>query len=52
VFDQVQLLRLISEGTVLQRESAVKKSQVLANEAITLHFIDSMYTTTANVNGE
>ncbi|HVN48192.1 MAG TPA: sialate O-acetylesterase [Bacteroidota bacterium] len=52
-FGQVRLPRLIADGMVLQRETNVKVwGWASPNEAITLHFVDSLYTTTASATGE
>ena len=52
-FSQVRLPRLISDGMVLQRDAEVKIWGWAAhNEKISIHFIDSVYNTTADDNGE
>ncbi|HEX3008454.1 MAG TPA: sialate O-acetylesterase [Bacteroidales bacterium] len=50
---QVRLPRLVSDGMVLQRDSKINIwGWASVNEAITVHFIDSTYTTVANSKGE
>ncbi len=52
-FGQVRLPRLISDGMVLQRDARVKIWGWAANgEKISIHFIDSVYATTADSAGE
>ena len=52
-FGQVRLPRLISDGMVLQRGPAVEIWGWAAhNEKISIHFIDSVYNTTADDSGE
>jgi sialate O-acetylesterase len=52
-FCRVKLPKLVSDGMVLQRDARVKIwGWASAGEKITLHFIDSIYHTTAKRNGE
>ncbi len=52
-FGQVRLPRLISDGMVLQRNVNVKICGWAAEgERISIHFIDSIYTTTADNKGD
>lgn len=52
-FSQVRLPKLISDGMVLQRDAKIKVwGWAAEGEKITVHFIDSTYTTTADVNGD
>jgi len=49
---QVRLPRLISDGMVLQRDAKVRIwGWAAANERVSLHFIDSSYTTTSDSIG-
>jgi sialate O-acetylesterase len=53
VLCQVKLPKLISDGMVLQRDAKVRIwGWASEGEKISIHFIDSMYHTTANKNGE
>lgn len=50
---QVRLPKLISDGMVLQRDSEVKVwGWAAENEKVSVNFLDSVYNTTANNNGE
>ena len=50
---EVKLPKLVSDGMVLQRDATVKIwGWASDGERISVHFIDSMYNTTANKNGE
>ncbi len=52
-FSKVRLPKLISDGMLLQRNAEVKIwGWAAENERISLHFIDSIYNTTANSQGE
>jgi sialate O-acetylesterase len=52
-FGQVRLPALISDGMVLQRDAHVKIWGWAANhEMVSISFIDSVYSTTANAGGE
>ncbi len=50
---QIKLPKLVSDGMVLQRNANVKIwGKASDDEAITIHFINSTYHTTANKNGD
>lgn len=52
-YSQVRLPKLISDSMVLQRDINVRIwGWASAGEKIAVHFIDSTYQTTANINGE
>ncbi|HJX71085.1 MAG TPA: sialate O-acetylesterase [Bacteroidales bacterium] len=52
-FSQVRLPKLIGNGMVLQRDTEVKVwGWAGSNEKIIVHFIDSVYQTTSNKDGE
>ncbi len=52
-FGEVKLPRLVSDGMVLQRNAPVRIwGWASDGEKITVHFLDSTYTTSANKNGE
>lgn len=52
-FGQVKLPKLIGDGMVLQRDAHVRIwGWASEGERITVHFIDSTYTTTTNRNGD
>ncbi len=53
LFSKVTLPKLISDGMVLQRDSVIKIwGWAGIDEKISVHFIDSTYHTTTNINGE
>jgi len=50
---QIRLSKLISDGMVLQRDTEVEiRGWSAPNEKVKIHFIDSVYNTSANENGE
>jgi sialate O-acetylesterase len=52
-YGQIRLPKLISDGMVLQRGDSVKIwGWAAESEKISIHFIDSIYNTTADSNGE
>jgi sialate O-acetylesterase len=52
-FGQIRLPKLIGDGMVLQRDGRVKIwGWASEGEKISVHFTDSIYTTTANTKGE